>query len=332
MGELNLKIATPHLMILAHNEDYEIQGAAIEALGKLKAFEAKDLLIEKLDDKNYRTVTKAAIAVGRLNAKEAIPKLKLLLYDKNYRVQEDILYALSLMNEMEAWNGILDMLEDGNIHTRRIAISTLKSCNLEEAANDSRLLLVLESENNELTIADTLKILGKSKFDSKFSILESFLDHSESIVRRGAIHGLQLSSERRAVNVLREKILCKLIDDSVVLDDDSTILEAVYPIGGIGNPEDLPFLIQIFKKTGKEYLLESISSIQSRCKFYNYEIWQGYIAGQKGDITPSQSDKTIASTIIIQTVEKLIIVTDKAPIFIQQHATISVNYAAEGSQ
>ncbi|MFZ4674752.1 MAG: HEAT repeat domain-containing protein, partial [Nodosilinea sp.] len=262
IGELELKLAVPHLMVLAHSEDYEIQGAVIEALGKLKAFEAKDLLIEKLEGKNYWTVTKAAVAVGRLNAKEAIPKLKSLLYDKKNHVREDILYALSLMNDMEAWSGILDMLEDENVHTRRIAISTLKSSNHEEVANDSRLLLILRSENNELTLADALEILGTSKFDSKFSVLESFLEHPDSIVRRGAINGLRTSSERKAVNLLKEKVLCELIDDSVVLDnDDLTFVEAAHAIGEIGDSEDLPFLIQILKKTSTEYFLEAILNI-----------------------------------------------------------------------
>jgi HEAT repeat protein len=327
IGELELKLAVPHLMVLAHSEDYEIQGAVIEALGKLKAFEAKDLLIEKLEEKNYWTVTKAAVAVGRLNAKEAIPKLKSLLYDKKNHVREDILYALSLMNDMEAWSGILDMLEDENVHTRRIAISTLKSSNHEEVANDSRLLLILRSENNELTLADALEILGTSKFDSKFSVLESFLEHPDSIVRRGAINGLRTSSERKAVNLLREKVLCKLIDDSVVLDnDDLTFVEAAHAIGEIGDSEDLPFLIQILKKTSTEYFLEAILNIQSRCKFYNYEV------SQQGDSASTQNEKEIANTITIQTVEKLIVMSDKAPIFNQQHATIGVNYAAEGSR
>ncbi|PSN15869.1 hypothetical protein C7293_05205 [filamentous cyanobacterium CCT1] len=326
VGDLGLKLAVPHLIVLAHSDVYQIQGAAIEALGKLKAFEAKDLLIEKLEGKDYCTVTKAAIAVGRLNIKETIPKLKALLYDKRNNVREDILYALSLMNDIEAWNGILDLLEDDNINARRIAISTLKSSNLEEVANDSRLFLVLRSENNELALADALEILGASKSNSKFSVLESFLEHPDSVVRRGAINGLRISSSKKSVNLLREKVLCKLIDDSVVLGDDLIFVEAAHAIGEIGDPEDLPFLVQLLKKTGKEYFLEAILNIQSRCKFYNYEV------SQQGGSALNQGDKAIANTITIQTVEKLTIMSDKAPIFNQQQATIGVNYAAEDSQ
>ncbi|MBD1872759.1 HEAT repeat domain-containing protein [Nodosilinea sp. FACHB-131] len=79
-------------------------------------------------------------------------------------------------------------------------------------------------------------------------------------------------------------------------------------------------------------LLTAILYIQDRCKFYNYEIWQARLAGQQGDGTSSQSDKTISNTITIKTVEKLTIMSEKAPIFNQQNATIGVNYAAEGSQ
>jgi hypothetical protein len=58
------------------------------------------------------------------------------------------------------------------------------------------------------------------------------------------------------------------------LDNDFTFLEAAYAVGEIGGSEDLSFLTKIFRKTGKEYFLEAISSIQNRCQFYNYEILQ----------------------------------------------------------
>jgi HEAT repeat protein len=275
VGELNLRIATPSLMALAYNEDCEIQGAAIEALGKLKAFEAKDLLIEKLESRNYWTVAKAAIAIGRLNAKEAIPKLRSLLYDKDDQVRGDVIYALSLMDDIEACEGILDAFEDDSSHIRRIAVSVLKSRFLEKVTHDTRIFSILRSENDNLAVSDALEILGRSQFDSKFLVLEEFLVHPSSTVRRGAINGLRFSSARKAVDILREKILCNLIDNySVILDNDFTFLEAAYAVGEIGGSEDLSFLTKIFRKTGKEYFLEAISSIQNRCQFYNYEILQ----------------------------------------------------------
>jgi hypothetical protein len=51
---------------------------------------------------------------------------------------------------------------------------------------------------------------------------------------------------------------------------------------------------------------------------------------QKADRPQSQNNDPNAIT--IQTLESLTIMTDKAPIFNQQHATIGVNYAAEGSK
>jgi hypothetical protein len=45
-----------------------------------------------------------------------------------------------------------------------------------------------------------------------------------------------------------------------------------------------------------------------------------------------QSQNSDPNAITIQTLESLTIMTDKAPIFNQQQATIGVNYAAEGSK
>ncbi len=73
----------------------------------------------------------------------------------------------------------------------------------------------------------------------------------------------------------------------------------------------------------------AVAAIQNQCQFYNYEIFQTHLAAQQAERFTNQSSHPNAIT--IQTLERLTIMTDKSPVFNQQHATIGVNYAAEGS-
>jgi uncharacterized protein (UPF0147 family) len=98
---------------------------------------------------------------------------------------------------------------------------------------------------------------------------------------------------------------------------------------GLSDPKLLVVLWSYYKQKAERVILEAINSIQANSKFYNYEVWQTHLAAQKADRSNNQNrDPNI---ITIQTLERLTIMTDKAPIFNQQHATIGVNYAAEGS-
>ena len=119
----------------------------------------------------------------------------------------------------------------------------------------------------------------------------------------------------------------------LLYDDDFNVCSrASDALGDCGSPDLLNNLWHSQLLRRESHFLTAIAAIQKRCKFYNYEIWQASLTDQQDDSSPTQGDKIIANTITIQTVEKLTIMSDKAPIFNQQNATIGVNYAAEGSQ
>lgn len=91
----------------------------------------------------------------------------------------------------------------------------------------------------------------------------------------------------------------------------------------------LPDLLTLLStKSSGIYALPTILGIQKNCKYYN--IHQAHLEAQKHDRqTPQNNDRS--QSITIQT-QELTLMTDKAPIFNQQNATIGVNYAAEGSK
>ncbi len=90
-----------------------------------------------------------------------------------------------------------------------------------------------------------------------------------------------------------------------------------------------PCLVTLLPSRSSTAINRTILVIQSNCKFYNYEVFQTHLVAQNADRSNSQNRAPNAIT--IQTLERLTIMTDKSPIFNQQHATIGVNYAAEGS-
>ncbi|HEY9817421.1 MAG TPA: HEAT repeat domain-containing protein, partial [Candidatus Obscuribacterales bacterium] len=51
----------------------------------------------------------------------------------------------------------------------------------------------------------------------------------------------------------------------------------------------LPKFSEMLSGSDDTYVLQAIASIQNRCKFYNYEIWQAHLAAQQGDNSASQS-------------------------------------------
>ncbi len=58
-------------------------------------------------------------------------------------------------------------------------------------------------------------------------------------------------------------------------DEHSSVRSsAADALGEIASPEKLPELTDLLSTTTKTYLLDTISKIQNRCKFYNYTLTQ----------------------------------------------------------
>ena len=95
----------------------------------------------------------------------------------------------------------------------------------------------------------------------------------------------------------------------------------------------MPYLKQITEEIlVVERPIEAIVTIQSNCKFYNYEIQQAEEL-RKADrlsLKGGGGDPSLPATIIYN-VKELTLVSEQQPIFNQPGATIAVNYAAENS-
>ena len=216
--------------------------------------------------------------------------------------------------------GLLTALEDPNNQVRLRTAMALGQIGSEAAI--AALLTALEDPNNEVR-GNAVAALRQIGSEAAIAALLTALEHPNNEVRGNAAVALGQIGGEAAIAALLTAL------EDLGLDVPGT---AAHGLKQIGRATTIAALWQLYFRQPRVQLEEAISAIQNRCKFYNYDIWQTLLAAQQNDSTPSQSDKTIANTITIQTVEKLTIMSDKAPVFNQQHATIGVNYAAEGSQ
>ncbi|MBE9112850.1 HEAT repeat domain-containing protein [Nodosilinea sp. LEGE 07298] len=307
------------LQVLQH-QDSAVRRSAADALGNLGSEAAIPALLQALQHQDSDVRMSAADALGNLGSEAAIPALLQALQHQDWYVRGSAADALGNVGSEAAIPGLLQALQHQDWDVRRSAADALGSLGSEAAIPG--LLQALQHQNWSVreSAADALGSLGS---EAAIPGLLQALQHQDSYVRRRAADALGNVGSEAAIPALLQALQHQ---------DSDVRRSAADALRKVGSDATITDLWQLHLRQPEYYLENAISAIQDRCKFYNYEIWQACLTGQQDDGTPSQSDKTIANSITIQTVEKLTIMSDKAPIFNQQHATIGVNYAAEGSQ
>lgn len=351
LGEIGSEVAIPGLLTALEYRFSDVRFTAAEALGLIGSEMAIPGLLKVFKHPDPEVCWSAAEALGRIGSEMAIPGLLKVFEYSSLEVRWSVVEALGEIGSEVAIPGLLKALEDDDLDTRKNAAEALGKIGSKAAipgllkALKDPVFGVRKSVTNALNKIDqktAIPIILKAveeqapdvrwrtanvleKIDSEVSIsgLLTALEQPDSDVRWNAANMLGEVGSKAAIPGL-----LKALEDPVSYVRES-VAEA---LGKIGSKVAIADLWQLHLRRPEDYLEEAISAIQDRCKFYNYEICQAYLAAQHGEKIPSQSNKTIANTITIQTVEKLTIMSDKAPIFNQQHATIGVNYAAEGSQ
>jgi energy-coupling factor transporter ATP-binding protein EcfA2 len=199
------------------------------------------------------------------------------------------------------------------------------------------------SSNEVRALLYQLSEFGKNGNEISIEILIDTLKDTETpaMLRSDSLDALRRIKNHSQVALA----VFEMLDDELCECVSGVHASVLDGVGELGNGTMLiPLFEHVFYRLGNievcwdgewDAILKAIASIQSRCGYYNYEIYQAYLEAQKNDRQINQNgntDTAIADTITIQTIERLIIMTDKGPIFNQENATIGVNYAAEGSK
>jgi hypothetical protein len=112
------------------------------------------------------------------------------------------------------------------------------------------------------------------------------LEHPKSYVRISAVEALGKISGMAAISGLRQALE----------DQDSYIRRsAAQALGKIGGESLFNDLWQLNLRRPEDHLMDVISAIQDRCRFYNYEIWQESVAIQNAKLEVQKSNQVDAS-------------------------------------
>ena len=321
LRQIGSEAAIAALLTALEHPNNEVRGNAALALGQIGGEAVIAALLTALEHPNNEVRWSAAAALGQIGSEAAIPSLLTALEHPNNEVRWRAAMALGKIGgEVAAIPRLLIALENADADVRRTAASALGQIGGEVAIPG--LLTALEDSDDQVRWR-AASALGEIGGEATILGLLTALEDSNDQVRWSAAQALGKIGGEAAIAALLTAL------EDLGLDVPGT---AAHGLKQIGRATTIAALWQLYFRQPRVQLEEAISAIQNRCKFYNYDIWQTLLAAQQNDSTPSQSDKTIANTITIQTVEKLTIMSDKAPVFNQQHATIGVNYAAEGSQ
>ncbi len=241
------------------SEEYIRRGNAIHSLANLLAKEEVIPLIEKaLDDPHPYVRGHAITHLLRLMGNEAIPQAIRALDDPNYQVRDNAAQALAGLRQnlpekleipeetvsklLEILNEDQDTNEDEDTYVRSVTIDTLTNlCSLQPT------------------------LVGK---DLESAFLNASYS-SDPFLRSKAAQGLQkFSSDRVSIRLL------EMVEDPhflVVLNVAETFKNMPY---NIITAKHLPALRELIYTLKESFALEAIAAIQSRCGFYNYEIYQ----------------------------------------------------------
>ncbi len=307
--------------------------------------------------KNPEVRFKALNGIGKHRFREAIPDLIQLINDKEELVRFKAIQILGLFGDFDAVPELLGFLaksDNSDLHGE--AIKALGDIGCKDAARP--LINILSSNSDFCIVIEALgKIKSEEAVDPLIKILTESKDHNLKCYSIEALGKIGCCD----ANFILEKLLKSRIDlinskSKLYLSDPESEYEfshsaiaqveknisnleftVIIALGRIGLCNVLPLLRQSFEVFSFSTILSkeaffAIHKIQSKCKFYNYEIQQA--KPKKADRTFLEGgggDRSSLPPTITCNLKELNLVLEQHPIFNQQGATIGVNYAAANS-
>ncbi len=264
LGELRDKATIPALLEALKDENVLVRANAASALGELRDKATIAALLKALKDKDAWVRGNAASALGKIGSEEAVPMLLEAMQDKNEDslVRANSAYALGQISTEAAVAGLLLSVKSQNYRVRESSVLALGIIGTETVV--AALLSALTDEDSWIRVY-VAEALGKIGTKEAFVGLKLALKDTIPSVRREAIKGLEKIGTEKAVT----ELLPVLKDAEFDVRHD-----AGYALRRIASYEILPDLTKLLQTTGERHLLDVITAIQNRCKFYNYTLTQ----------------------------------------------------------
>ncbi|MBD1842172.1 HEAT repeat domain-containing protein, partial [Cyanobacteria bacterium FACHB-63] len=230
----------------------------------------------------------AARALKGIDSEEVIAYLLQGLQDSNEFVKQEVAFSLAHLSRLEAVPVLVECLSIGFMHVHVNAIRSLAKLKLETPLweklenkgfcwQTAAVELVKLGRTQALcSLCETLIDLGDESSGEVFDLLAKFAD---STVIDWLLDALKEPSRYVTDQYFLNRVALVLIRLPVDLAD-----------------QHLPELLRLQQEQKIEQLTWLIPSIQNRCQFYDYEIYQDCLKAQKVDRqTPQNNDRSFTT-------------------------------------
>ena len=261
LGHIGNEAAIPGLLTMLEDSHTEICESATGALGEIGGNAAVPGLLKALQHSDVDVRQSAVIPLGEIGSEAAVPGLLTALGDSNYWIRWHAAEALGKIGSEAAVPGLLTALGDSNNSVRVGAAEALGKIGSEAAVHG--LLAALEDSGNYVR-EQAVKSLGKIGSETAvFGLLKALKDSDDHVRWFTATALGKIGSEAAVPGLL------------AALDEANFMiyLSAARSLEQIGSPVPLAALWHSYCQNPNDHLRKTISAIQNRCKFYNYEIF-----------------------------------------------------------
>ena len=248
--------------------------------------------------------------------KGAVPKLEQLIHHSDLNIRKGVIEALGNIGSEATVRKLIEVIEDPLPEIRSIAVKALAKLDFKpviptllRAAEDSDFYVRANAITGlgEIGSEDAVLVLSKiidepnREYDRAEYDIFNFDKNPNSVIRGEAVTALGRIASKDAIEVLLKAIGHT---NGYVRESVARVFEEINCEVAI---KYLSRLQEIHRSTGWYEASKAIASIQNRCQFYNYEIFQAHLAAQKADRTASQpSDRPITYEVnaeVVQIVE-----------------------------
>ncbi|MBD3886066.1 HEAT repeat domain-containing protein [Phormidium tenue FACHB-886] len=262
------------------NKNSFVRFYAVNALSNIEGSTAFHALCEALEHEDDNVSSSAVRKLGEIGDGDAISALcRVLTEDTRISIRRSAASALKNSSDESAVRVLVQALQDADYSVRIAAAQSLREIGGEEAV--SALAEALKHENLDVrqSISTGLFLFGSN--ESAIAALYRALDCEDSSIRINAAFALdaiftgwQVSSSVYSVD--QDALISafiKIIEDK----NPQVAVKAVPALGEMGNFHLLPRFSELLLATADTRAFDTLSLVQSRCKFYNYEIAQALI-------------------------------------------------------
>jgi len=254
-----------------NDSDDGVRRDAAEALGKISSDKAVEPLIEALKDLDNYLRMRAVEALGKIGSDKVIEPLIQSLKDSDDFVRMSAVEALGKIGSDKVIEPLIQSLKDLDDFVLRIAVEALGKIGSDKAVNP---LIQTFKDKDPYVRWRVLEALGKIGSDKAVEPLIEVLKYlGDDDVRWRVLEALGKIGSDKAVNPLIEALKDK---------DPYVRRSAVEALGRIADidrnlpvlTQQLPYLLTLIPTKASQEALSVITAIQSRCKYYNYNIAQ----------------------------------------------------------